>query len=129
MAYLIAKKSEYVSTANAADVNALLKWLNRIDNSDWMPCAILFLSTQKDSPGYVLRFFQQLERLAAYMHISAKNVNQRIARYAVVLEELMGPHSLESPIKTVELTESEKSEMQDVLNSDIYYLTDAVEII
>ncbi|WVM93024.1 DUF262 domain-containing protein [Halopseudomonas pachastrellae] len=108
MAYLIAKKSEYVSTANAADVNALLKWLNRIDNSDWMPCAILFLSTQKDSPGYVLRFFQQLERLAAYMHISAKNVNQRIARYAVVLEELMGPHSLESPIKTVELTESEK---------------------
>ena len=123
MAYLIAKKSEYVSTANAADVNALLKWLNRIDNSDWMPCAILFLSTQKDSPEYVLRFFRQLERLAAYMHISAKNVNQRIARYAVVLEELMGAHSLDSPVGTVELTESEKREMQNVLNSDIYYLT------
>lgn len=123
VAYLIAKKSEYVSTANAADVNALLKWLNRIDNSDWMPCAIQFLSTQKDSPEYVLWFFQQLERLAAYMHISAKNVNQRIARYAVVLEELMGAHSLDSPVKTVELTESEKREMLDVLNSDIYYLT------
>lgn len=123
VAYLIAKKSEYVSTANAADVNALLKWLNRIDNSDWMPCAIQFLSTQKDSPEYVLWFFQQLERLAGYMHISAKNVNQRIARYAVVLEELMGAHSLDSPVKTVELTESEKREMLDVLNSDIYYLT------
>lgn len=123
VAYLIAKKSEYVSTANAADVNALLKWLNRIDNSDWMPCAIQFLSTQKDSPEYVLWFFQQLERLAAYMHISAKNVNQRIARYAVVLEELMGAHSLDRPVKTVELTESEKREMLDVLNSDIYYLT------
>lgn len=123
VAYLIAKKSEYVSTANAADVNALLKWLNRIDNSDWMPCAIQFLSTQKDSPKYVLRFFRQLERLAAYMHISAKNVNQRIARYAGVLEELMGAHSLDSPVKTVELTESEKREMLDVLNSDIYYLT------
>ncbi len=123
MAYLIAKKSEYVSTANAADVNALLKWLNRIDNSDWMPCAIQFLSIHKDSPEYVLWFFRQLERLAAYMHISAKNVNQRIARYAVVVEELMGAHSLKSPVKTVELTASEKSEMQDVLNSDIYYLT------
>ena len=123
MAYLIAKKSEYVSTANASYVNGLLKWLNRIDNSDWMPCAIQFLSTQKDSPEYVLWFFQQLERLAAYMHISAKNVNQRIARYAVVLEELMGAHSLDSPVKTVELTESEKREMLDVLNSDIYYLT------
>lgn len=123
MAYLIAKKSEYVSTANAADVNALLKWLNRIDNSDWMPCAIQFLSIHKDSPEYVLWFFRRLERLAAYMHISAKNVNQRIARYAVVVEELMGAHSLKSPVKTVELTASEKSEMQDVLNSDIYYLT------
>lgn len=123
MAYLIAKKSEYISTTNAADVNALLKWLNRIDNSDWMPCAIQFLSTHKDSPAYVLWFFQQLERLAAYMHVSAKNVNQRIVRYAVVLEELMGTHSLENPIKTIELTENEKSEMRDVLNSDIYYLT------
>lgn len=123
MAYLIAKKSEYISTTNAADVNALLKWLNRIDNSDWMPCAIQFLSTHKDSPAYVLWFFQQLERLAAYMHVSAKNVNQRIVRYAVVLEELMGAHSLENPIKTIELTENEKSEMRDVLNSDIYYLT------
>jgi len=86
VAYLIAKKSEYVSATNAADVNALLKWLNRIDNSDWMPCAILFLSTQKDSPGYVLRFFQQMERLAAYMHISATNVYQSITRYAVLLD-------------------------------------------
>lgn len=123
VAYLIAKKSEYLSTANASDVNGLLKWLNRIDNSDWMPCAIQFLSTQKGSPEYVLRFFRQLERLAAYMHISAKNVNQRIARYAVVLEELMGAHSLASPVKAVELSESEKSEMLDALNSDIYYLT------
>jgi len=123
VAYQIAKKNEYVSTTNASDVNGLLKWLNRIDNSDWMPCAILFLSTQKDSPEYVLWFFQKLERLAAYMHISAKNVNQRIARYAVVLEELTGPHSLGSPAKTVELTENEKSEMLDALNSDIYYLT------
>ncbi|MDM1695918.1 MAG: DUF262 domain-containing protein [Gammaproteobacteria bacterium] len=122
-AYLIARKNEYVSTANASDVNSLLKWLNRIDNSDWMPCAILFLSIHKDSPEYVLWFFQKLERLAAYMHISAKNVNQRIARYALVLEELISTHSLDNPVKAVELTEAEKLEMQDVLNSDIYYLT------
>lgn len=122
-AYLIAKKNAYVSTANASDVNVLLRWLNRIDNSDWMPCAILFLSAHKGSPEYVLRFFQKLERLAAYMHISGKNVNQRIARYAVVLEELMGSHSLEESVNSLELTENEKNEMQGVLNSDIYYLT------
>lgn len=42
--YLIAKSQQYVSTKNAEDVNRLLKWLNRIDNSDWLPPAILFLS-------------------------------------------------------------------------------------
>lgn len=122
-AYLVAKKNEYVSTDNAADVNTLLKWLNRIDNSDWMPCAILFLSRKKDSPEYVLWFFQKLERLAAFMHITAKNVNQRIARYATVLEELLGEHSMTSPVRMIELTDTERREMKDVLSSDIYYLT------
>lgn len=122
-AYLIAKNSEYVSTANASDINTLLKWLNRIDNSDWMSCAIKFLADQHADSDYVLWFFQKLERLAAYMHVSAKNVNQRIARYAVVLEELLGAHSFASPIQSIELTEAEKDEMKDVLNSNIYHLT------
>lgn len=122
-AYLIARNNEYVSTANASDVNTLLRWLNRIDNSDWMSCAILFLANQHAKSEYVLWFFQKLERLAAYMHISAKNVNQRIARYAVVLEELLNDHSFDNPIQSVELTQEEKDEMKSVLNSNIYYLT------
>lgn len=70
--YLIAKSQQYVSTKNAEDVNCLLKWLNRIDNSDWLPPAILFLSQKKDHPEYVLWFFTKLERLAAYLHIAQK---------------------------------------------------------
>lgn len=122
-AYLIAKNNEYVSTANAADVNTLLKWLNRIDNSDWMPCAILFLANQHTDSEYVLWFFQKLERLAAYMHISAKNVNQRIARYASLLKELRSEHSYDNSIQSIELTKEEKDEMRNVLNSNIYNLT------
>lgn len=91
--YLIAKSQQYVSTKNAEDVNRLLKWLNRIDNSDWLPPAILFLSQKKDHPEYVLWFFTKLERLAAYLHICAKNVNQRIERYAEVIASLQAPHS------------------------------------
>lgn len=122
-AYLIAKNSKYTSEANASDINTLLMWLNRIDNSDWMPCAIRFLSDQQADSDYVLWFFQKLERLAAYMHVTAKNVNQRIARYAVVLEELLGTHSYENAIRSIELTDTEKDEMKEVLSSDIYHLT------
>ena len=121
--YLIAKSQQYVSTKNADEVNRLLKWLNRIDNSDWLPSAILFLSQKKDQPEYVLWFFKKLERLAAYLHICAKNVNQRIERYADVIAFLKGPHSIESPVLSVELTKSEIDEMKEALDDKIYELT------
>ena len=121
--YLVAKSQQYVSTKNAEDVNRLLKWLNRIDNSDWLPPAILFLSQKKDQPEYVLWFFSKLERLSAYLHICAKNVNQRIARYAEVIAALQAPHSLDAPASSVELSRSEIDEMKEALDGKIYELT------
>ena len=119
-AYLIAKSQEYISTENTEEINRLLKWLNRIDNSDWLPPALLFLSQKKDDSAYVLWFFNKLERLAAYLHICAKNVNQRIERYAKVIESLQRDHSLSAPIKAVELIDSEIEEMKKTLNGNIY---------
>ena len=122
-AYLISKKQQYVSTQKAEEVNRLLKWLNRIDNSDWLPPAILFLSKKKDEPEYVLWFFQNLERLAAYLHICAKNVNQRIERYAPVIESLQGEHSFKTSVKSMELTKEEMQEMKESLSGRVYDLT------
>ena len=122
-AYLIAKKCQYLSTTNAADVNALLKWLNRIENSDWLPSAIKFLATQGKNADYVLWFFRKLERLASFMHICGYDVNQRIERYASVLSGLEAAHSPEAPIAAVELAPEEKSKMLQVLDSDIYLMT------
>ena len=122
-AYLVAKNSSYVSTTNAADINAFLKWLNRIDNADWLPSAIRFLAIYENDPAYVLWFFRKLERLASFMHICGYDVNQRIERYASVLTALESPSSLELPISTIELSATEKATMLAVLNSDIYLLT------
>jgi len=122
-AYLIAKTQQYISTKNAEDVNRLLNWLNRIDNSDWLPPAIFFLLQKKDNVDYVLWFFRKLERLAAYLHVCAKNVNQRIERYATVIEALQGAHSFEQPVKAVELTDDEIREMKETLDGKIYELT------
>lgn len=121
-AYLVAKNCQFVSTANASDINGLLKWLNRIDNSDWLPPAILFLAQMKSEPEYVLWFFTKLERLAAFMHICGKNVNERIERYANVIAELQKAHSLQFPVKAVQLTVDEKAEMSAVLDGKIYWL-------
>ncbi|MDE3021709.1 MAG: DUF262 domain-containing protein [Pseudomonadota bacterium] len=122
-AYLVAKQNQYISTSNAAEVNALLHWLNRIDNSDWLPSAMKFLANKASEANYVLLFFQKLERLAAFMHICAYDVNMRIERYARILQALEMPHFISSPIAEIELSDREKDAMLLALNGDIYMMT------
>lgn len=122
-AYDIVKTSSYTATANAEKINNHLKWLNRIDNSDWVPAAIQFVIQNKSDSEYMLWFFEKLERLAAYMHICGLNINERIERYKLVLLALEQEHSLAAPVSTVELSNDEKIQMLNVLQSDIYSLT------
>ena len=76
------RNASYAATSHAEEVNYHIKWLRRIDNSDWMPPALLYLKEQRNKPKNVARFFELLERLAAYMHICRWNVNDRIEVYA-----------------------------------------------
>ncbi len=117
------RTANYEAVSHAEEVNTYLRWLNRIDNSDWMPAAILFLSGNKNIPKYVEWFFSRLERLAAYMHVCALNINERIERYNEVVEALEDDHSFGSPVQVVELTEIEKEKMREALNGNIYELT------
>ena len=59
------KNCTYQSENRAAVVNNLFRWLNRIDNVDWLPPAILYLSSNRDNSHDVEHFFTDLERLAA----------------------------------------------------------------
>lgn len=122
-AYLIAKHCQYVSTSNAAEINALLKWLNRIDNSDWLPSAMKFLAEHENDAAYVHWFLRKLERLAACMHICGYDVNARIERYATLLQAMEKSHSMASPVTAVELMAYEQSTLRGVLQSDIYLMT------
>lgn len=121
----IIKASNYKAEAKSEEVNAYLKWLNKIDNSDWIPVAIHFLKAKRNDPLYVEWFFERLERLAAFMHITAYNINHRIVRYKEILTELDSNqnHTLTSPITTIELTDAEKEEMLKALDGNIYEMT------
>ncbi|GHC16766.1 hypothetical protein GCM10010082_04660 [Kushneria pakistanensis] len=119
----ILRESHYVAETDAEEINRSLRWLNRIDNSDWVPPAMVFLANHKDEPTYVAWFFRKLERLAAYTHICAKNVNQRIERYALLIAALQQPHDYDNPPLAIELTDQEKSDMRKALQGDIYTLT------
>ena len=121
-AYCILKKKDYIATRNAEQVNNYLYWLNKIDNSDWMPTAIKFFAGKKDDSDYILWFVKKLERLAAYLQITSQDVNHRIERYAKILAEMeTNPgHSNEAKITSIELTEDEKRKFMNVLSGNVY---------
>ena len=120
--YIVAKSQTFSATSQADDVNYLLGWLNRIDNSDWLPPAIFFLSKSKN-PVEILRFFKMLERLAAFLLICAKNINQRIARYVKVIESIEIWNSMETIVGSLELSNLEIKEFEQTLNGNVYELT------
>ena len=120
--YIVAKSQTFSATTQADDVNYLLGWLNRIDNSDWLPPAIFFLS-KSTNPVEILRFFKMLERLAAFLLICAKNINQRIARYVKVIESIEKWNSMETIVGSLDLSNLEIKEFKQTLNGNIYELT------
>ncbi len=124
-AYTTLVRKQYVSTKNADKINQYLFWLNKIDNSDWMPSAIKFMAEHKYNSDYILWFVRKLERLASFLHVTAKDINKRIDRYKVLLEEMESNpnHSLNDLITSIELSNEEKKEFVEVLNSEIYKLT------
>lgn len=124
-AYSALKNCSYISAKNADKINNYLMWLNKIDNSDWMPVAIKFLSEHRNDSDYVLWFIGKLERLASYLHITGKDINKRIKRYCVLLDEMdtRPDHNLQFPLLSIELSDKEKQEFIEVLNGEIYKLT------
>lgn len=114
--------ASYVSTANAEGINGYLNWLGRIDNSDWIPPAIHFLARFGEDSEATLTFFERLERLAAYLHICRKNVNQRIEAYSELIREI-GESEDGIDLDWVELDDDEIEEMREALDGNIYELT------
>jgi len=125
-AYNAIKKSSYSSTENNAEkVNNILKWLNRIDNSDWLPSAMVFYCKHKNDSNALLVFFEKLERLASYMRITSYDINHRIERYARIISDLQDENDDNIYGESIELSASEQNEFISELNSDIYKMTGA----
>lgn len=79
-AYVQLKNCEFTATHHADEVNGLLFWLNKTNNSDWMPPAIKFLAEHPNDSEYVLWFIRKLERLASYLLVTAQRRNYIIQR-------------------------------------------------
>lgn len=122
--YVCVRSSDYSSEQPGVgrDVNAMLRWLNRMDNSDWVPSAIAFLKQKKKTDAEHVRwFFTKLERLSAYMLLTGMYTGRRINRYGEVLKELEGDHE-KGRLPAIELNDEEKKRMKEVIDDNVYQM-------
>ena len=124
-AYVCLKNCDFSSTQNAEEINELLLWLNKTNNHDWMPPAIKFLTDHKNDSVYILWFISKSDRLASYLLVTEKDVNQRMERYKWILVEMESrpDNNLTAPLENIELTDWEKQQFIDALNGEIYSMT------
>lgn len=121
-AYVQLKNCEYMSSQYAEEINESLFWLNKTNNYDWMPSAIKFFAEHQNDSAYIRWFIKKLERLASFLLVTSMDVNHRMDRYKWILVEMeTNPqHSLQRPLKNIELTEWEKETFLKTLNGEIY---------
>lgn len=115
------KRANYESTSKAEEINGLFGWLNQIDNFDWMPPAIRYLTDHHDEPAALLKFFTHLERLAAAMMILRVDITKRIERYGRLLTWMSdkNPYGADSPLL---LSDDERARALAALDGPIYTL-------
>ncbi|MEL7141936.1 MAG: DUF262 domain-containing protein [Cyanobacteria bacterium J06573_11] len=117
----IVKKADYKGP-NAALINPIFGWLNQIDNFDWVPAAILYISKHKNFPGKLEEFFADLERLAAGLMIMRAYSHTRIGRYAKLIASIEEDADLFLDDSPLQLTSDEKEKILETLNGDLYLI-------
>lgn len=110
----------YEGASDSSEINEQLQWLLRIDNRDWMVPAIYYFANDKYGEENKLRFSRRLERLASSLFIRRCNVNERIDRYAKVLDAIDNGNDLFADASPLMLSEKEREDTATALDGDIY---------
>ena len=119
----VIKNANYLnSDEDARIINSMFQWLNRIDNFDWIPPAIVYLSLNDNNPNNLKQFFTNLERLAAGLMILRADINERIGRYAKLLTAIETNADLYANDSPLQLTSAEKVAIIKTLDGDLYLM-------
>lgn len=118
----IIKTATYQSDKGAEAVNSLFRWLNQIDNFDWVPPAIVYLSQNRHAPDKLKQFFTDLERLAAGLMILRADINNRIERYGRLLTAIEQKADLYATDSPLQITPEEANQIMKTLNGDLYLI-------
>ena len=114
---------QYGVPARYKEINAMFRWLDHLDRSQWIPPALYyFVQNHKHHSDLVLRFLTDLERLVASFVVCKVPPYKRIDRYCELLTAIDEGKDLFSPVSPLQLREGERREFLHVLDGDMYLL-------
>lgn len=95
--------------------------LERVDNKDWIPTALLRLWKRSlGDGGVVAQFLVDLERLTYFLFVRRADVNERIARFSAVMDEWDPRPDKPAPTVGINLTDNERAEFRVALSEPLY---------
>jgi len=94
-----------------------------LDESDWVPAAILYHSKYASYASKLQAFYRDLERLSAVMWICGYGVNDRIERYSRLCSSIESDADLSAPGSPMQLTADETGGAMDVLAGNVYHIS------
>ena len=104
------------------EFGAYLRYLGRLDNRDWIPPAMAFFHRNPNNTERLANFVKDLERLAYGLSIWRANINERISRYARVLQAIERGDPLWHDGSPLQLDASEKTFILRTLDGPVYRL-------
>jgi hypothetical protein len=106
------------------DAAKAVRSLERIDSKDWLPPALLRIwKGQQDEKGGIAEFLIELERLAYFLFVTRAGVNDRIARFAAVMDEFELRHGKQKPTIGLDLSDVEQHQLVRVLSGPLYQVS------
>lgn len=125
-AFLLFREITLIKEQFGPDAVKAIRSLERIDNKDWLPPALLRL--WKRSPGddaAVATFLIQLERVAYYLFVMRADVNERIQRFAGIMDEIDPGEGKPKPKpeQGLALSVTEQGEFLAALSGPLYLKT------
>jgi hypothetical protein len=122
-AYETVTRADYPEGPGSDEVRDLLRWLNRLDNRDWVAPAIRYLSRPSVTTPELLRFLTDLERLAASQHVRRVDITRRIERYGRLLTAIESGEDLYTTSSPLQLDGAEREATRRALDGEIYTVT------
>lgn len=123
-AYALLSDPSQIGVQFSAQAAKAVRSLQRIDNKDWMPPALLRLwkRTIADKAA-VAAFLIGLERLAYFLFVTRADINSRMARFAAVMDEFEPRANTSSVSIGLALSAQEQADFISALDGPLYRIT------